>query len=414
MADKIAVIASENSSARKQPSPSGARSTSGRAAAGSAVAGIIQRIQVSPGLVSPAEMFALQRTAGNRAVNQLLRTYATGAPATTAARRTPLQRADAPASAAPTDPVLHAVFQASVAGPIRNAGTLLSQPKPNARGALDQLTAAGRTTETMIDPLSAQGNEVAAEGTSALFNAIGALVAQLVPHLRAPFPLSQIAGDIAATEPRIARVDSEISGAASPPAPSSAASAPSAADTADVSGDSPAPAAPTNPVLHAAFQASVAGPIRNAGALLRQPQPDVQGAVSQLKAANVTAATMVDPLRAQGNDVAAEGTSALFNSVSISVEELAPHLGITQSLSAIGANIAAVEPRIARVDSEISGSASVPTPALPAVPTPAPAPAPAAPDQAGLDSGDVSGDIPAPAPDPAPSTQTADDDTAGS
>ncbi len=85
VADKLAVIDPEKSNARKQPSSTGVQGAAGRSFGGSAVAGIVQRFQMNPGLVSHAEVLTLQRTIGNRAVGQLLRRANQGV-------ATPLQR----------------------------------------------------------------------------------------------------------------------------------------------------------------------------------------------------------------------------------------------------------------------------------------------------------------------------------
>jgi hypothetical protein len=69
VADKIAVVAPDKSNARKLLSPSGPERAAGRASTASS---IVQRIQASPGLVSPAEILTLQRTIGNAAVGRLL------------------------------------------------------------------------------------------------------------------------------------------------------------------------------------------------------------------------------------------------------------------------------------------------------------------------------------------------------
>jgi hypothetical protein len=73
VADKRATIEPENSTTRRQPASPGVRGAAGQAANGSTAAGIVQRLQTSPNLVSHVEILTLQRTIGNRAVGQLLR-----------------------------------------------------------------------------------------------------------------------------------------------------------------------------------------------------------------------------------------------------------------------------------------------------------------------------------------------------
>lgn len=292
-----------------------------------------------PGAPSIQLLQHLQRTAGNQAVNSMLRRRADPMPL----QRTPIQRDPPAPAAAPSEPAavdvatglaqaeIRKYYQNAVVEHVHQARAALAGRPPQAKKSLAQLEAARTGTRLLVAPYQAQGQEVLAEKLATSFNAITLVQHEVEPHATGHLaPLSKVVDEIVSMESRLTRVDAALGDAKE---------------------------------TRQFFKSSIREQIQRAGAALQGGAPQAKQALDMLKAAQAAVLPLVATSRDQGKQVAAAGLSALYNAIGAVVVRLEPHVtGRLKPPPDIANDIGGLDAGMAGIDALLGSAPPVPAP----------------------------------------------------